>query len=151
MNKPNPIQPPKKPNLAVRKPGPENGYIPSYTPENDDAPQPKPVEKRVDTPTMSTAVSLSELTERIIDNASILHPGVPLKLVTAKCAGSGCSYNALVASPKNPERPTSRWQVEVKGSMVNMAKGHEHQARRRAVEVLLGELERKVAKELLEK
>lgn len=166
MNKSAPTAPPKKPTdgrttpvnaaakksgLAVRKPGPESGYTPSYTAEKEATPATANVENRVDIPSSLTTVSMSDLTQRIIDNASILHPGLPLKVVTAKAAGSGCSYNALVASPKNPERSTSRWQVEVKGPVVNMSRNHEEEARRQAMETLLEDLERKVAKELLER
>lgn len=167
MNKSTPTTPPKKPTngrttpisgaskkpgLAARKPGPENGYTPSYTPDKDAIiPSSTNVENRIDIPSTLTTVSLSDLTQRIIDNASVLHPGVPLKVVTAKAAGSVCSYNALVASPKNPDRSTSRWQVEVKGPVVNMSRNHEEEARRQAMEVLLEDLERKVAKELLER
>lgn len=135
----------------MRKPGPENGYTPAYIPEKEEAFPITNVENKIDVPSNFNTESLADLSQRIVDNASILHPGVPLKLVTAKAAGAGCSYNALVASPKNPERTTSRWQVEVKGPVVNMARGHEGECRRQAMEVLLQELERKVAKELPER
>lgn len=84
----------------------------------------------------------------VADSASILSPGIPLKVTTA-LTPSGMLYYALVVTPKNAERETSRWRVEDKGPPVPTDKLGEALGRRRALEALLEQLERKVGKELL--
>jgi hypothetical protein len=65
-------------------------------------------------------------------------------------APSGLLYHALVLAPKNPERETSRWRVEIKGPGVPSKKGEEDAGRRLALEGLLDEVEKRVGKEMLE-
>jgi hypothetical protein len=84
----------------------------------------------------------------LTENASILYPGIPIKITTATSA-SGVSSHASVVTPKNVERETSRWKVEIRGPAINLDKLGEGQGRRRALEALLEMVERRVGKELL--
>jgi hypothetical protein len=69
--------------------------------------------------------------------------------ITTVLAPSGILYHALILSPKNPERETSRWKVELKGPGIPSEKNAGNAGRRRAMEALLDEVERKVGKEML--
>jgi hypothetical protein len=145
-----------------------NGYVPRYAPPAEPTILPAPnVENRIDIPHSMNVVTMEDLAHRITGifndlailkyqcqsnvstaNASIMYPGIPIKVTTAITA-SGVAMHALVVTPKNTERETSRWKVEVKGPAINLDKLGENHGRRRALEALLETVEKRVGKELL--
>ncbi|KAF2103845.1 hypothetical protein NA57DRAFT_70053 [Rhizodiscina lignyota] len=126
-----------------------NGYSPKYTPPPEPTILPAPkVETRVEVPAVLETTSLSDLVERILDNASVLYPGEKVKCTTA-VAASGVMVHAVVVAPKNPESQTSRFKVLYKGPGIAGDKKNPAKGRRDAIVACLEELERRVGKELL--
>jgi len=72
-----------------------------------------------------------------------------MKCVTA-VSPSGLTCHAIIATPKNDERETSKWRTLIKGPGAAGNKKHPAAGRRDAIAALLEDLEKKVGRELLD-
>ncbi|KAK0661777.1 hypothetical protein DIS24_g2260 [Lasiodiplodia hormozganensis] len=127
-----------------------NGYVPAYqAPPEPPAPLPAPkVENKIEVPETVQITTMTDLVERIQENASVLFPASPRLRVTTALAPSGLLCHAVVLGPKNEESKTSRYKLLLKGPGVPGVKHEPGRGRREALIGLLEELERKVGKEM---
>lgn len=130
---------------------PTNSYVPAYQPPPEPpAPMPAPkVENKIEVPQTMQVTTLTDLVERIQENASIIFPASPRLKVSTALAPSGLLCHAIVVGPKNEESKSSRYKVLVKGPGVAGTKSDPGRGRRAALMALLEEVEKRVGKEML--
>lgn len=128
-----------------------NSYVPSYqAPPEPPAPLPAPkVENKIEVPATMNVTTMTDLVDRIQENASILFPASPRLKVSTALAPSGLLCHGIVVGPKNEESKTSRYKVLLKGPGVPGVKSEPGRGRREALVGLLEEVERRVGKEML--
>ncbi|EKG16662.1 hypothetical protein MPH_06116 [Macrophomina phaseolina MS6] len=127
-----------------------NNYGPAYQPPPEPpAPMPAPkVENKIEVPATMNVTTMTDLVDRIQENASILFPASPRLKVSTALAPSGLLCHAIVVGPKNEESKTSRYKVLLKGPGVSGVKNDPGRGRREALVGLLEELEKRVGKEM---
>ncbi|KAL0260626.1 hypothetical protein SLS55_004316 [Diplodia seriata] len=128
-----------------------NSYVPSYQ-APPEAPAPPPattVENKIEVPETVQITTMTDLVERIQENASVLFPSSPRLRVTTALAPSGLLCHAVVLGPKNEDSKTSRYKVLLKGPGVPGVKAEPGRGRREALIGLLEDLERRIGREML--